>query len=200
MVGDADTRTDLWDELANESVATELDPADRADLHAVVRGGIDGQVAQIEVPRERRVLVTRTDALIPLRFRNDLPWDVTLEMRARSPRLDIEEPVSTIVLAPGENRIDLAATVQAPGESLLRIDLSSPDGGITIPGPDVPVRSTAISGVGAALSIVSVLFLLGWWVRTLRRNRRRGAREGGTHPSSDAPERPTGADRLVGGG
>ena len=177
-------------------MASTIDAGDRAQLHATVRGGIAAKVDLIEPPRARRVVVTSSDTVIPLRFRNDLPFEVRLVMRARSPRLEIDQPTTEIVLAPGENRIDLPVTVQAPGESLLRIELTSPDGGITIPGPDVPVRSTAISGVGAALSIVSILFLLGWWFRTMRRHRRERARDTGVHPSSEAPADQPAADRL----
>lgn len=196
MTGDADPDTALWDELTNESMASTIDAGERAQLHATVRGGIAAKVDLIEPPRARRVVVTSSDTVIPLRFRNDLPFEVRLVMRARSPRLEIDQPTTEIVLAPGENRIDLPVTVQAPGESLLRIELTSPDGGITIPGPDVPVRSTAISGVGAALSIVSILFLLGWWFRTMRRHRRERARDTGVHPSSEAPADQPAADRL----
>jgi len=125
---------------------------------------------------------------------------VRLVMRARSPRLEIDEPTTEIVLQPGENRVDLPVRVQAPGESLLRIELSAPDGGITIPGPDVPVRSTAISGVGAALSAVSVLFLLGWWFNTMRRRQRDRARDRRVHPSEEAPAEPVPTGRLGEGG
>jgi hypothetical protein len=200
MTGDADPDTQLWDELTNESMSASLDAGERAQLHATVRGGIAQKVALIEPPPSRRVLVTSQDTDIPLRFRNDLPFEVRLVMRARSPRLDIDQPTTEIVLAPGQNRIELPVTVQAPGESLLRIELTSPDGGISIPGPAVPVRSTAISGVGAALSIISILFLCGWWFRTMRRHRRDAARATGAHPASEAPAEPVAADRLGEGG
>jgi hypothetical protein len=200
MTGDADPDTVLWDELTNESMDATLDAAERAALHAAVRGAIAERVGRIQPPPARRVLLTSDDTDIPLRFRNDLPYEVRLVMRARSPRLQIDQPTTEIVLQPGANLIDLPVTVQAPGESLLRIELSSPDGGITVPGPDVPVRSTAISGVGAALSIVSILFLCGWWLRTRRRNRRDRARDTGAHPSVEAPKEPATADRLGEGG
>jgi len=129
-------------------------------------------------------VVTSEQTTIPLRFRNGLDFDVELVLTTRSPRLEFEHGRSrTIVLHPGENRVDLPVTVRAPGESLLRIELSSPVPGIELDGPDVPVRSTAISGVGAALSIVSVLFLVGWWVHTHRRRRRDSAKLSGVHPS-----------------
>lgn len=185
MTGTADPDADLWDQFTDRTLARTLDPGDRAQLHAAVRGGVAAKVALIEPPRARRVVLTSDDTVIPLRFRNDLPFEVRLVLRARSPRLAIDRPTREILLAPGENVVDLPVKVRAPGESLLRIELQSPDEGISIPGPAVPVRSTAISGVGAALSIVSILFLCVWWFRTMRRRRREHARDGGNHPSSD---------------
>ncbi len=200
MTDDADADAALWDELTNQALTATLDNGGRAAMLSAVGTGIADRIERIEAPRARRVLLTSDDTVIPLRFRNDLPFDVRLVMRARSSRLEITEPTTEIVLTPGENQVDLPVVVQAPGESLLRIQLTSPDGGITIPASDVPVRSTAISGVGAALSILSIIFLLGWWLRTTRRNRREGARSNGTHPSAEAPAEPVGAGRLDEGG
>lgn len=189
MAGDADPAAQLWDELTNQSVAMTLDSAQRDEMQTAVRQQIDERVRSIDPPRARRILLTSDDSVIPLRFRNDLPYDVRLVMHTRSPRLEIDEPVMEIVLEPGENRVDLEVEVQAPGEFLLRIDLSSPDGGIHLAGPAVPVRSTAISGVGAALSVVSIAFLLGWWIHTTRRAR----------AQDEAPAHSTAPDSLDAG-
>lgn len=200
MTNDADPASRLWDELANQSMASELTAEAREEMHASVRTAIRTQVDRIQAPRPRRVLVTSEDTVIPLRFRNDLPYEVRLVMRARSPRLEISEPTTEVVLAPGENRIELPVVVRAPGESLLRISLTSPDGGITVPSADVPVRSTAISGVGAVLSVLSILFLIGWWLRTLRRTRRDAARINHPGGSPATPTDAVSADRLGTGG
>ena len=112
MTNDADPAAQLWDELTNQSLAMGLTAAERDELHAVVRTSIGSQVDRIQAPRPRRVLLTSEDTVIPLRFRNDLPYEVRLVMRARSPRLEIEEPTTEVVLAPGENRIELPVVVQ----------------------------------------------------------------------------------------
>ena len=184
MGGGADPSLTIWEDLNDESLAASLDATERETLHATIRAGIAGNMAAIETPRPRSVVVTSQSSVIPLRFRNGLPFEVTLTLRARSPRLDIEGgETREIVLQPGENRIDLPVEVQAPGESLLRIEVSVPDGGLTLPATSIPVRSTAVSGVGAALSILSILFLAGWWLHTNRRARRQRAEESGSHPS-----------------
>ncbi len=184
MGGGADPSLTIWEDLNDESLAASLDATERETLHATIRAGIAGNMAAIETPRPRSVVVTSQSSVIPLRFRNGLPFEVTLTLRARSPRLDIEGgETREIVLQPGENRIDLPVEVQAPGESLLRIEVSVPDGGLTLPATSIPVRSTAVSGVGAALSILSIVFLAGWWLHTNRRARRQRAEESGSHPS-----------------
>lgn len=191
MGGWADPSLSVWDDLNDESLAAALDPAERETLHATVRTGIAGNLAGIELPRSRRVLVTSQAQSIPLRFRNGMPFDVTLVMRARSPRLDIAGgETREIVLSPGENRIDLPVEVQAPGESLLRIEFTSPDPGLTLPESAIPVRSTAVSGVGAALSIISVIFLAGWWLHTHRRSRRQDAEQAAAEQDPAEPPRP----------
>jgi hypothetical protein len=185
MTGEADQQLWAWERINDQTMSTTIGDGRRLEYHLAVRNGIDANLALIEPPRPRRVVVTSRETTIPLRFRNDLPFDVQLVMRARSPRLDIEGGESrSITLQPGENRIDLPVTVQAPGESLLRVELSSPVSGIELEGPDVPVQSTAISGVGAALSLVSIAFLIGWWIHTHRRRRREGAKLSRVHPSA----------------
>lgn len=196
MVLEGDHDLWAWERVNDQTMSSTIDDGQRLQMHLAVRERINERLAEIELPRPRRVVVTSRETTIPLRFRNDLPFDVHLELRTRSPRLEIGGGESRrIVLAPGENRIDLPVTVQAPGESLLRLQVTSPLPGIQIPGADVPVRSTAISGVGAALSIVSVLFLIGWWIHTNRRQRRNGAKVAGVHPTGRG-----GTDSLPSGG
>lgn len=184
MTGEGDPDLWAWERANDQSLSVAIDDTRRLQLHFEVRNAIQQRTDQIELPPARRVVVTSRETTIPLRFRNGLDFDVELVLTTRSPRLEFDRGRSrTIVLHPGENRVDLPVTVRAPGESLLRVELSSPVPGIELDGPDVPVRSTAISGVGAALSIVSVVFLVGWWVRTHRRKRRDGAKLSGVHPS-----------------
>ena len=184
MVGEDDPSAALWSTLNDESLATGLSASERAALHAAVEGGLAGNLAQIELPRPREVILTSEDTTIPLRFTNGLPVEVRMVLRARSPRLDIGMDGTTeIVIVPGDDIVvDVPVTVRASGQTLLRLTLESPDGSIPIGSVDVPVRSTAISGVGAALSIISVLFLVGWWFRTHRRKRRE-ERDGDEHGS-----------------
>lgn len=201
MTDQADPAIEAWTLQNDQSMSSAVDQAGRAAVGASILRSIDERVAAIQAPRPRRVVLTGQDATIPLRFRNDLPYEVRLVMRTRSPRLEIRGgETREVVLQPGENRIDLPVQVRAPGPSLLRIELRSPDGTIRIPTEAVPVTSSRISGVGAALSVVSLVFLVLWWIRTHRRRRRDRTRTSGRHPSddggaTDGDDPPDGADR-----
>lgn len=190
MTAGADPDLGVWQVLHDQTMSAELDERERQQLDAAVNGGIDARLAAIELPRSRRVVLTSDDTTIPLRFRNDLDVEVTVRMQARSARLDLGADAETeIVLLPGENRIDVPVQVRAPGETLLRLSFTSPDGQLAVGFVEVPVRSTAISGVGAALSIVSIVFLVLWWIHTHRRKRRNAAKATGAHPAGDGDGR-----------
>jgi len=169
----ATTEPAEWELLVAQTLDREMTTTRRARYIGRVRAEVQARLNRIEMPKERRVVITATDATIPLRFRNGLPYDVTIELWTRSVRLDIGGgDRRVVVLHPGENRIDLPVTSRAPGGTMLRVDASSPDGTLVLPSVSIPVSSSTISGVGAALSILSLLFLAGWWLLTIHRDRR----------------------------
>ena len=135
------------------------------------------------------VLTTR-NSTVPLRFRNGLPYPAKVRLRIRAPRIEVRGGRTQVVtLQPGNNRIDLDVTSRAPGQSLLRIETTSPDGQIDVASTAIPVRSSTISGVGAAIGAVALLFLLAWWISSARRRHRHEAKATGHHPTAgDGPE------------
>lgn len=175
---------DRWGLANAETLSVSLPQSDVSAVHNEITDQITKRVAQITPPPTRRIVLTSRRTTIPLRFRNGLSYPVTFDLHVRSSRLEVlgGNPVK-VVLAPGENRVNLEIVVRAPGESLMRVRLSTPDGDLELSNFDIPVQSTAISGAGAALSVISVLFLLVWWARTFRRERRRNARTSNSHPS-----------------
>lgn len=169
----ATTEPTEWELLVAQTLDREMTAARRSRYTGRVRSEVNALMDRVEMPKERRVVITARNATIPLRFRNGLPYDVTIELWTRSVRLDIGGgDRRVVVLHPGENRIDLPVTTRAPGGTLLRVDASSPDGTLVFPSVTIPVSSSTISGVGAALSVLSLLFLAGWWLLTVRRSRR----------------------------
>lgn len=199
MTAPADVLTAEWDLLNDQTPSQFADRDTRSELWNTVEDEIDGHLALIQTPQTRRVVLTSRTGSIPLRFRNGLDGEVRLLMRTRSPRLEFPQGAAQeIVLAPGENRIDVPVEVRAPGSSLLRIELSSPDRTLAVGDVTVTVRSSSISGVGAVLSVMSLLVLALWWIRSHRRRSSpsgrngdgdgdRGSTDGGTVGSHRAP-------------
>ena len=64
----------------------------------------------------------------------------------------------------------ITVRAQSSGSFPLRLRIESPDG-LTLAESRFTVRSTAISGVGTALSIGAGLFLVFWWANHLRGRR-----------------------------
>lgn len=175
---------DTWTLRNAQSLSLGLGRSRVDQIHGSITSEISGLVASIEAPASRRFVLGARDTTIPLRFRNGLPYDVHLVLHARSPRLEmVNGETMEMTLQPGDNVIDLPVVVRAPGESLLRINVDTPGGDLAIAAVDLPVRSTAISGVGAALSVLSIGFLMLWWGRTFMLRRRERARVDTTHPS-----------------
>ncbi|NDH89214.1 MAG: hypothetical protein EBY61_11515, partial [Actinobacteria bacterium] len=72
------------------------------------------------------------------------------------------------------------------GDARILITVTSPDGRLDLAGGSVNVRSTAISGLGLVVSLVSLAVLLTWWLRTITRVRRsRRAATVSSTPSAD---------------
>lgn len=175
---------ETWRFRNAQSLSLGLGRAQVSSIQGSVMTEISGLIDSIAAPTSRRLVLGARDTTIPLRFRNGLPYEVSLILHARSPRLEMVDGETTrIELQPGDNVIDLPVIVRAPGESLLRINVTTPTGDLPIAAVDLPVRSTAISGVGAALSILSIGFLVMWWGRTFMSRRRDKARDASTHPS-----------------
>lgn len=184
MTGPADPTIREWTLLNDQTLAVDSDAGGRSAIWGHIGTAIEERLAEIQSPPPRSVVLTSRSGTIPLRLRNRGDTPVTVRMTTRSPRLEFPEgAVRDIRLEPDENRLKIPVVVRAPGSSLLRIELTSPDGSLEIREVQVTVRSSSISGVGAALSIISLIVLALWWVHTLRR-RHRVARP----TSSDRPD------------
>jgi len=185
VVGPVEGQVRTWDLVNAQTMTRGLDPGLRRASHDAIEVGSRTLLDQIEAPPERKVVLTSRDATIPLRFRNGLDYPVDVGLRVRSSRLELPDGERRVVrLVPGDNLVDLRVTVRAPGESVVRVDVTSPDDSVGIDSVRVPVQASTISGVGAALSIASLVVLAWWWLVTARRRRRQGVLEGGTHPST----------------
>ena len=95
--------------------------------------------------------------------------------------------------------IKLPVETRASGAFPLDVTITSADGALPVATTEYTVRSTAISGIGLALSIGAGLFLLVWWARHFRTARRARKLVGAddTPAAAEAPDyAPTDVDNT----
>lgn len=161
-----------------------LDEAGRQAFLDATTARVMAVVRSIQIPDAQAVTITAREAVIPLTAQNDNDAPVRVRLQLQSEKLLFPDgDVITAELAPGANRLEARVRARASGAFPLDVRVSSPDEGIAIAAGRIQVRSTAVSGVGLALSIGAGLFLLLWWARHLRRGRRE-------HRLIDAPTPP----------
>lgn len=165
-------------------------PAERDRAIARVSGQITAAVAAITIPTPRDITLTARRANVPIRIENGLDRPVAVEVEFATTRLSVDGgPRRTLTLQPGTNRIDIPVTVRTSGQFIISVRVRSPNRGLAIGTTEIRVRSQVFGGIGFALGAGALVFLIGWWLATARRKRRRSARSRhvsqATSPDSD---------------
>ncbi len=152
-------------------------PADRDRAIARVSGQITAAVASIVIPTPRGITLTARRANVPIRIENGLDRPVAIEVEFATTRLSVDGgPRRTVTLQPGTNRIDIPVTVRTSGQFIISVRVRSPNRGLAVGTTEIRVRSQVFGGIGFALGGGALVFLIGWWLATARRKRRRSAR------------------------
>ncbi|MDE0803532.1 MAG: DUF6049 family protein, partial [Acidimicrobiales bacterium] len=116
-------------------------------------------------------LTSRTGSL-PIAVQNDGTEPVRVMIRIRSDRLRFPDGEEfQVVAGPDITRIDVPVEALATGSVPTFVEIRTPDGEVLLDERQLNVRSTAVSGVGLALSLGALAVLAVWWVRTWRRGR-----------------------------
>ncbi len=154
------------------SVADGLETAGRVALldsvEAVVAGGFDG----ITLTGQTDLNLTSRTGELPVAIANANDYPVRVMVRIRSDRLRFPDGEEIEVIAePDVTRLDIRVEALATGSVPTFVEIRTPDGSLVLDDRQLNVRSTAVSGVGLALSLGALAVLAIWWVRTWRRSR-----------------------------
>ena len=165
----------MVDELIRVSGARRLTGEEQqAYLDSAVARVTDLATAVV-LPPASRVTLTAREGLIPVELRNDLDRDVQVLVRLESDKLEFPDGDERIVtLPPGPTRLEWLVRTRATGAFPVEVSVRSPDGSIELDSTRFTMRSTAVPGVGIALSAIAAVFLAIWWARhwhTARRAR-----------------------------
>src|SRR5690606_2449667 len=77
-----------------------------------------------------------------------------------------------VSLPPGPTRLEWRVRNRTSGAFPVEVTVLTPDGTVALDATRFTMRSTAVPGVGIALSALAALFLAVWWARHWRTARR----------------------------
>jgi Family of unknown function (DUF6049) len=122
----------------------------------------------------KRVTLTAREADVPLSFQNTSGKPVTVRVHLASEKLEFPDGDDReITLPEGNSTQSFRIEARASGTFPMTVYITSPDGRLSFgPATRITVRSAVFSGVGAALTVGALLFLLLWWANHFRRTRR----------------------------
>lgn len=135
---------------------------------------VQSEVAKIEMPEHRSITLTAREGDLPVTITNTLGYPVRAVLRVVSDTLEFPDGAAQNLDLVRENTTSqFTVRAQSSGSFPLRVRLETPDG-LLLAESRFTVRSTAISGVGTALSAGAGMFLLVWWGNhfRIRRSRR----------------------------
>lgn len=172
LVGTESARADSLRLRVATSVATGIDHDARMALLAAAAGDVEDAFDGVTLSGQTDLNLTSRSGALPLQIRNanDFPVDVVLQIS--SDRLRFPEGQRFEIAADEEiTRVDIPVRAQATGSVPTFVQLTTPDGQIVLDERQLDVRSTAVSGVGLALSLGALVVLVIWWARSWRRSR-----------------------------
>ena len=163
--------------LADLLLRTEsqtFDQSERAGALGVYTHHFDGVAGLVTLAAQQTITFTSRTAAIPVSVLSSAPFPVKVVVSLQSDKFTFPDGASrTVVLQRPTTPVRLQARSRTSGDHLpVAITLTTPDGQLVLAHTSLSVRSTSISVVGVALTLLAAFVLLVWWFRTWRRGRR----------------------------
>lgn len=183
--GESARADDLRLQIAT-SLASGIEPDRRRALVAAVNDAVETTFDGVNLTGQTDLNLTSRRGTLPLMVRNDNPFPVEVVLRIRSDRLEFPAGDHFPVVIDDEiARIDVPVEAKATGSVPTFVEIVTADGGVVLDSRRLDVRSTAVSGLGLAISLGALAVLVIWWARTWRRTRRarNGIHDGSAEPA-----------------
>lgn len=154
--------------LAAESVLT---PSRLKTALEAVHHALEAQVGLFRIYKGPITLTSSGVVSIPITVFSNAPYSVRGILQLASPRITFPHAAIAFTLTGSVRSIRIRARALVNGDLPLKVQLVSPDHNIVLARAEITVRVTGFSAVGIALTVLAVLVLAVWWVRTARRRR-----------------------------
>jgi len=181
--------SDLRSRLA---LALAIDQSDeeRRDVLGQVAKRLNDELLTISLPPDQKVTLAARRAPVPITINNTASGTRNVLLTFRSANVTVTENNKLIPLEPGLNPIDVEVEARALGESPLVVTVRTPDGRHVLTETRFRVRSTAVPGLGLAISAAGLVGLAIWWYISIKRNRADGGRRRRRWNGGPGPEGP----------
>jgi hypothetical protein len=143
----------------------------RATLLTRVHQALKDQLGYFRIYSGPITLTSSGATTIPITVLSSAPYSVQGVLELSSPRITFRHPSLPFVLNSSVNSVRVPARALVNGDLPLSVKLIAPDGNIVLARAMITVRVTGFSGVGLALTVLAVVVLAAWWIRTHRRRR-----------------------------
>jgi hypothetical protein len=161
-----------YDTLLAILLSDDLTQADRSSRLVELASEMDVLLDGIDLPERRAITLPARDGTIPITLTNTSGRAARVAVLLESDKLlFVNGPRMEIALPEGTTTLEIEVQARASGAFPLAISLESPHGDIELGSAQYTVRSTAVSGLGLAISAAAIVVLGVWWVRTSRRAR-----------------------------
>ncbi|MBA2609395.1 MAG: hypothetical protein H0U92_10675 [Actinobacteria bacterium] len=149
-----------------------FDSSERRSYTAGLVRALAAERRKFVLPTGGSLTLTARRGAIPITVRSTASYPAHVLLQLASDRLKFPRG-STKLITLGHRNTTQRLTVQSIGSGTfpLRVLLKSPDGRVVLGESRLTIRSTNASGVGIALSIGALAFLVIWWIRHHRGRR-----------------------------
>lgn len=154
-----------------EGLSRDLNPDARSRAIAAIERDLTEEFRVISLPEGPAITLAAQTSAIPLTVTNTSSGVRRIRLQFESDRIGVAEHDQEFLIQPGKSQIALNIEARSLGVSSLLVTVLTPDGTHQLATTRFEIRSTAIPGLGYALSGTALVFLVIWWIRSIRRAR-----------------------------
>lgn len=163
----------ILEQLLVDSLSRSRNPVDRTRAIERAKAELLSDLGSISLPASQSLTLTAVEGPLPLTIRNRAASSRLVLLEFIGDRVAVAEDGETLTIPPGETTLELTAEARALGVSTVEVIARTPDGTRVLATTRYQIRSTAVPGLGWAISGTALLFLLLWWFRNSRSSRPR---------------------------
>ena len=172
-----------------EGLSRNLNPEARRARMASIEADLIDELDVISLPKGPAITLAAQTTAIPITITNTSSGVRRVKLSFQSDRIRVAEHDQEILIQPGVSQIDINIEARSLGLSSLLVTVLTVDESRELARTRFAIRSTAIPGLGYAISGAALVFLIIWWLRSIRRSRDLARHPANTEASElDSPD------------